>query len=228
MHPEPMNILYRSELVHPPQEYTNKSLQKFYYELTQVEGLNFNKFEIVANGADISIKEERTVFSCMIRNDRIILTEEWAKCTLAEFQNRLNELVQLTLRSLNVKFFIAQTCVVRCLFMLTKLDDSRRFLGDEICQLKDKIFPQFKRPAHLFGLSLWFPRGKEDPLAFNLRIESFNEDTTKIFLENIGTYIGQPIIPDRLNLIVENLQRTNDFLVKNTFQFLEQFEKKGA
>jgi hypothetical protein len=231
MYPEPITIFLGTALIHLPQNYEETDLRKFYAELAEkakAYGCNYEAFSIVgANSADLQTKRPEFLSRCLVRHDRICIEESASGVDIEGFVARVNEVAGIATDVLKTKMYIIQSCNVQCIFRPSSTKDARIFLSEKVCNLAggDKIFPHFdKKPAHLFGIRLSFLSTPDQPFAFDLRIESYNRNTSSIFTENIGNYMGQPIAPDNLKPLEANIRKTVDFLKRNTFQFLQQFD----
>lgn len=231
MYPESRTIYFGTEIIHPPQKYEKPALQNFYMELARNAkycGCDYATFSLVGpNSADLQSVEGESVSRCLVRPDRIHISEDWTKASVDDFVTRVKEIAATASRVLNTKIYVMQTCVVRCLFKPSSTKDTRIFLSEKVCSLsgKDKIFLHFNnRPAHIFGIRIFFPAVAEQPFEFDVKIESFNRDTAWIFTENMGTYRGAPVTADNLERLETNIRTTLEFLTKNTFEFLQQFD----
>jgi hypothetical protein len=231
MYPESRTIYFGTEIIHPPQKYEKPALQDFYMELARNAkycGCDYATFSLVGpNSADLQTVEGESVSRCLVRHDRMHISEDWTKASVDDFVTRVKEIAAIASRVLNTRIYIMQTCVVRCLFRPSSTKDTRIFLSEKVCSLsgKDKIFMYFNnRPAHMFGIRLFFPAVTEQPFEFDVKIESFGRDTSWIFTENMGTYRGAPVSPDNLEPLETNIRTTLEFLTKNTFEFLQQFD----
>jgi hypothetical protein len=129
----------------------------------------------------------------------------------------------------NLRIFVVQTSAIRSLLTPTNCTDARVFIAEWVCKLngaKD-IFPSFEnRPVHMFGIRLMFPAVKEENRRFNIRIESFNQDPHRIFVESISDYEGPPITDDGLDIIGKNIERTLQFSTVNVINFLSRYDVK--
>ncbi len=229
MHPEPQTTYLHVELVHPPKNYHDKRVfdkvnleigefSPAYSELKVFEG---------GHGARLTGKIEETRYLCEFRQDRLLVSEQNPRAGLPDFDQNLLKIVNLSLKTLEVQFFIAQSSIVRCVFMPSNFSDARVFLGERVCSLKEEISGLAKAgPIHIYGLKFVFPATPERRVAHNIRIESLAEDPGKIWVENVAAFASRPITPSDVRLISENLAETSRFLEEDIFGFLAQFDTK--
>lgn len=229
MHPEPRTTYFHVELVHPPKKYQDKRVfDKINSEIGELTPV-FTQLQVLAQGggARLSGKIGQTGYLCHFGVDRLLISEENPKSSLAEFQEMTDKIVKLALKTLGVHFFIAQTSVVRYLFTPSTYGDARIFLGERVCSLKQEITRLAQAgPVHIFGLRLTFPRTENRPAAHNVRIESQAEDPGKVWVENVAVFVGEPITPGNLSIIAENIQEADRFVAEDIYSFVGQFDTK--
>lgn len=227
---EPRSIYFSTELIHPPIELEgNKdSIKDIYHELSRIKGCDYDNIDFEgfpASPPRFTKKQGKTVSICSFARDRILVEEDWADITLDNFSQKIREILDRAFRLLNIKFLVIQSCTVRCLFTPGHSSDSRVFLAEKACGMKDKISPYFKRSAQMFGVRLLFPPLTQTPHSFDIRIESFNQDPRQIFVETKGTFLLiQPITPANVDVAVENMTMTYGFCTDETKNFLNQFD----
>jgi len=224
MHKEPQLIHCRVELLYFPQEIPEERLRGFFGNISQSTGIKYKEFKILPNNEAIfRTVEGNNISLTFIRKDRLIIQDDFPQFPLDILKSNVESIVKSAYNFIRVPFFISQVSVIRRLYRLAKFNDARVFLGDNMCGMKDKLFPIFNRPAHIFGLRLSFPPFKENKIGYNLRIESYARDPQFIFVENMGVY-NAPLTVNNINLILNNLDETNRFIEENTLEFVEQFD----
>lgn len=231
MHPESQVIHFGAELIHPPHLHEEAQLHDFYYRLSKVKycGCDFKQFRIIPSGAEMSTNIGRLHSVCRVSEDRLHISEDWTTLSAEEFITRVREIVKTYMDTFNIRLFIVQTSAVRTLLTTTNFNDARVFLAEWVCKLKgaEEIFPSFEnRPVQMFGIRLMFPPVEEENRRFNIRIESFNQDPKRVFVECISDYEGPPISEEDLGLIGKNIERTLEFSTKNVLNFLSRYDVK--
>ena len=231
MHPESQIIHFGTELIHPPHLHEEAELHDFYYRLSKVKycGCDFKEFRIIPGGAEMSTTVGRVHSVCRVTEDRIHISEDWTTLSTEEFVARVRETVKVYIDIFDIRFFVLQTSAIRALLATTNFDDARVFLAERVCRLSgsEEIFPSFEnRPVQMFGLRLMFPSTGEENRRFNIRIESFNQDPKRIFVECISDYEGPPITEENPDLIGQNIERALEFSTKNVLNFLSRYDVK--
>jgi len=229
MHPEPRTTYLHVELIHPPKKYPDKKVfDKINSEIGEFTPV-FTQLQVFpgGTGAELIGNRGHTRYLCRFKQDRLIVGEENPRSSLAEFQESVNKIVNLALKTLGVQFFIVQTSIVRCIFMLSNYSDARAFLGERVCSLKEGVNRLAQAgPIHIFGVRLTFPATKDRPVAYNVRIESLASDPSKVWVENVAVFGPQPITPPNLLVIRQNIEETNQFVVGDIYNFLARFDTK--
>ena len=229
MHPEPKTIYYYAALIHPPQVYSEKRVfDKINLRLSEMN-MSYTDYRFRAEmGARFTGKVDNTTYHLVFQRDRIIVSEDWVTSDAAEFSDVVSRIAEMAAEELRIQFFINQIAVVRALFTPSNFPDSRVFLGDNLCGLKGKLSENFpSRPAATFGLRFSFPPTRDDPISFNVRMESYNRDPSQIFVEASSHPVPRgPIKPDEGDRIMENISRAERFIMEDLFQFLDQFDRK--
>jgi hypothetical protein len=229
MHPEPQTTYLRVELLHPPKDYRDKRVfDKVNLEIGEFAPV-YSQLQVFGGGTGASLtgKVEETQYVCEFRRDRLLVSEHNPRLGLADFDQNLLKIVNLALKTLQVQFFIAQSSIVRCVFMPSNFSDARVFLGERVCSLKDEISALAKAgPMHIFGLRFVFPATPQRRLAHNVRVESLLEDPRKVWVENGAVFASRPITPAELSVISQNIRETSRFVEEDIFNFLAQFDTK--
>jgi hypothetical protein len=69
-----------------------------------------------------------------------------------------------------------------------------------------------------------FAQTKEDAGNKTVRIESFNQDVARVFIEVRNQYL-EPIPTQNTQRVAEQIQHTQAFLTERIIPFLDQFDK---
>ena len=75
-------------------------------------------------------------------------------------------------------------------------------------------------------MKMIFPGTDNEPNMHTLRLESFNQDSRSVFLENVATFTNA-VMPDNLDELAENMQQTYNFVRKNALEFLSRYDESG-
>lgn len=234
MHEEPTTIHFSTALIYLPikLETQKDSIRDIYHELSKVancdyDDISFDGFPIYP--PKFIKKQGKTVSSCVFQRDRVIIIEDCANITLEEFSQRIQEVLIRSFRLLSINFLVMQICTIKCLFTPLQSQDARIFLGENACNLKGKILPHFKRKPQLFGIRFMFPPAKDMLNYFSTKMESYNQDSRKIYVETTGTFpLAKPITATNIDNATANMRTTYDFCGTNVKEFLNQFDKKGG
>ncbi len=227
---EARSIYFSTQLIHPPinLEGSKDSIRAIYHELSKVKDCEYDNISFdgfPTSPPEFTRKIGTTTSRCRFYPDRILIEENWADITSDSFAQKIREILDRGFRLLNLKLLIIQICSVRCLFTPRYSSDSRVFLAEKACGLQNKISPYFKRPSQMFGMRLLFPPLKGMTHSFDIRIESFNQDTRQIFVETTGTFpLVQPITPTNVDVALVNMSTAYGFCTNEIRNFLNQFD----
>lgn len=235
MHKEVTTIHFSTNLIYLPIEIGSykEAIREIYHELAKEDNCDYDNISLQGFPnfpPQFNTKRGKTVSLCEFKKDRIVIREEWAEITLDEFSHKILQILTRAFRLLDIKFLVMQVCTIRCLFTSSPSVDARGFLAEKVCSLKAKehIIPYFQRQAQLFGIRLSFPPNKDKINSFDAKIESFNQDFSKIFVEINGTFpLVKPITATNIEVAKTNMKETYDFCERNIGDFLDQFDKKG-
>jgi hypothetical protein len=229
MHPEPQTTYLHVELLHPPKNYRDKRVfDKVNLEIGEFAPV-YSQLQVLegGTGARLTGRVQETRYLCEFRQDRLLVSEENPRSGLGEFDQNLLKIVNISLKTLQVHFFIAQTSVVRCLLVPSNFTDARVFLAERVCSLKEDVSRLAKAgPIRIYGLRFGFLATPQRQLSHNVRVESLAEDPSKIWVENVGVFSSRPITPPHLSVISQNLAETSRFVEEDIFKFLAHFDLK--
>ena len=78
----------------------------------------------------------------------------------------------------------------------------------------------FERKPACLGIRLVFPADKDSPVEFEVKVESFVRDTTRLFLQVHARFL-QPLPTKDPKLALGCLRKTKQFLEERVFPFVE-------
>jgi hypothetical protein len=220
-------IAFLCEIIHPPVELQAKAVQELHGDLFEDAQFSYQNFNLGPDGIHLANQPEQPgqASSVSFLPDRLQFREEMRGLTMEEFGDRVTEVVRRSAEKLGFPLVTAQQYVLRSLFNPRHHQDTRAFLAQGVCQLREEQLGLFGRPMGLYGVKMVFPQTPdgEDSL-FNLRVESYSDDPRSIFVENVGTFTHCPI-PGGLHRIGENLERTYHFIAEKVTRFVETFDR---
>jgi len=226
MQSEDRLIHFSTELIHPPVQHKKADLQKLYFELSQTRTAAYDStdFSGPVQSKFYSRRGKKTQSVAVFLPDRMVLLEEWVDIALADFIEKVREVVTQAFAHLAIRSFVVQTATLRSTFALTHFEDARVFLMDHACQQADRIGPHFQRPVAVGGLRFVLPETPDHPGNLHVTIESFRHSRNEVFVEVKGVFPNQRIGPSELDQTAENIQLVRSFISNHVFPFLDQYD----
>ena len=226
MHSEDRSIHYSSEVFHGPKQHKQADIQKLYYELSQSPGAGYDNtnFTIPGQPRLFSKRGQQSQSIAVFLPDRLMIIEEWADCTLSDYCQRLQLVVENAAEVLGVGPFVAQTVTLRSTCGLSHFQQALPFLMDHACQQQGKVDQFFQRPVAVGGLKFVLPESPEHPGTFHIAIEPFRQDPREVFVEVKAAYRGDPIQADDLDILAERVTSAREFVTDNIYPYLNQFD----
>ncbi len=217
------------EVLHPPMELKAASVQEIHNELYKTQEFAYQNFTVGPEGITLANPSETqgAVSMANFLPDRVQVREELTGTHIDDFVRRLERLLKTSIEKLGLPILVARQCVVRSLITPRHYGDSREFLGTAICGLRGEHLQDYQRPVGLFGLKLIFPAAEGHNDVHTLRLESFNQDPRNVFIEDVATFT-QPVMPDGLEQVGEDMRRTYDFVKTRALAFLGRFDAPGG
>lgn len=214
------------ELLNPPMKHSVDGMHKLFTELKDVYA-NYNR--ITDNITEFSFvdKNSQEIKKLIVRNEKIIILNDLTSVTLESFWKVASEVIKKSVSNLNIPLFFFRQYTIRFTATPLKQEDSRIFLGNDVCVLSDEKLKPFGRPIHGVGMRFVLPPSQTEQNEYNIRIESLLIETGKIFLENQARFlIPLQLQGDYLPNIKAEIDKTYAFLKNNISEFLEQYNKK--
>lgn len=116
---------------------------------------------------------------------------------------------------LPIPVFIQQTHIIRKTIPLQGIDDSRRFLTNQLLCISEANLAQWKRPLGAVGVRFVFTPQQTENVSnlnnFDLKIESYLQDPKKVFIENAATFLV-PLPAGQWDQLKTSLQEAHRFL----------------
>ncbi len=226
MQSEDRIIHFSTELIHRPSPVEVPALQKLYFDLSQTKHAAYDSTDFTnpVQSRFYSRRGKKSQSLAIFLPDRMLLVEEWADTALSDFLVRLREVASRAMEARQVPVFMAHTATVRSTFALTHFEDAREFLIDHLCAQKGRVGLHFQRPLAVGGLRFVLPETNEAPGELHVTIESFRFSLNEVFVEVKGVFGRQPVKPDALDIVVDNLQRVRDFISGPVYGYLNQFD----
>jgi hypothetical protein len=214
------------ELLNPQMRHTVEKTTALFSELKDFY-TNCNRPSEGVTEFSISNKSGDEIKRCIIRNDRIIIINDFTALSLDGFSREAEDVIKKTINSLQIPLFVFRQYTIRVTTSLLKDKDARIFLGEKVCSLNEDKLQYLKRPIHGFGVRLVFPPLQTNQNEFNIRIESFLQNTQKIFMENQARFLV-PLQTQGNNywpIIKKELDEVYNFLKNNISDFLTQYNE---
>lgn len=227
MHVEDRIVHFSAELIHRPAPTKKDALQKLYFDLSQDRSGAYDNIDL-SNPMQArfhSRKGKKTQSLALFLPDRVLLVEEWTDLSMQEFVDRLRTVGAKVFETRGVDVFLAHTITLRSTFSLTHFDDARVFLLDHACAQEGRIAPHLQRPIATGGLRFVLPETNEHPGTLNVSVESFRHSRNEVFVEVKGIFGRDPVGPDRLDLIENNMRGVRAFISDRIFPYLNQFDQ---
>lgn len=220
------SIAFITEMIHPPISHNAADLQHLHSVIFADEECQYQNFQLLPVGAQMSnpAKRSQCISCCTFLNDRIQIREEMTGISCKDYEVRLQKLVNLSVSHLKIPVFIVQQYVVRTLTNPKHFTDSREFVAKALLNMETDNFLPLDRNADILGIRLALSKAGEKGGIFNLRVESYSQDSRSLFIENIGTYRSMVNIQN-INELTANFSATYAYIETNVMPFLSQFDE---
>jgi hypothetical protein len=222
----PRTIAFVTELIHPPLNPNPAIVQRVHNDLIQSADPAYKSFAVTPAGAVLSnpVTRPGAVSSASFMADRFQFREELGSMTVDEFAALVREISERVASLAGIQVFTAQQVTINTLVNPKRYADAREFLKEGMFGFSDET-EDFGRVPQLFGLRLIFPPSEDAPNAYALRIESFNDDSRSLFVENQASY--PPILVARgPETLEQNIQSAYAFLVDRALSFVSRFDQR--
>lgn len=222
------DICYIVHLLTPNTRFSKEQLQELYSQTIKTHDYSASVFN--DNGtAEFRIADTRTpeITKYIFSNNSILLMHDnVGRIGIDNFLEKVEDIIINSFRHLSIPLFVEQRYVIRCLANLHKLTDSRLFIAENVCSLKENNLKVYGRPIHGVGLRFFFPPTNDKLYEFDIKLESLLKDPRNLFLECQGRFF-QPIQQNSMDSVKMNMTLTKEFVYSNMSDFLCQFNIKG-
>lgn len=228
MQSEDRLIHFSTELFHPPVELSKPVLQRLYYEFSQnpLLGYDSSDFTAATQARFYSRRGQKSHSIAIILPDRVALVEEWADIPLSDFFDKVRLVGEESMKALRFAPYAAQVVTLRSTMSLTHHADARQFIMEHVCGQRGDIEPHFRRPIGVCGLRFVLPESPDHPGTLNVAIESFRFSKREVYVEVKGAFNNLHIGQDSLQSAVNHIHIVREFISRNVFGFLEQYDVK--
>ncbi len=221
------DICHIIQLAPPPSmRFLKEQLQELYTQTAKTH--DYTSSIINENGtAEFNIIDQRTpeVTKYVFMGNYITLMHDNInKISLEQFANSVNDIILKAMKELGIPLFVEQRYIIRCHANAHMMEDSRKFIIENVCSIREDKLKGFERPLHGAGLRFVFPPTQNNINEFDVKVESWLRDVRNIYLDNTGRFF-QPIQQANINDVKQNLLITRDFIYKNISNFLASFNQ---
>ena len=228
MQSEDRLIHFSTELFHPPAELSKPVVQRLYYEFSQnpLLGYDSSDFTQPNQARFYSRRGQKSHSVAMMLPDRVALVEEWADIPLSDFLDKVRLVGEEAMKALRFAPYAAQVVTLRSTMGLTHFEDARTFIMEQVCSQRGDVAPHFRRPIGVSGLRFVLPETPDHPGTLNVAIESFRFSKREVYVEVKGAFNKLHIGQDSLQTAVDHIHVVREFISRNIFGFLEQYDVK--
>lgn len=200
-----------STLRFPPAALTSAHFREVFNKLSAIGTFNFligaDSVELVSppREAGDQIKIGLTKDAIQVSFDPTTKSADYAA---EELVGIVKEIVSV----LPIPIFVHQVHVLRKTMPMAGHLDARAFLMHEVVRVPPERLAGWKRGFAAAGVRFIFPPQQMNDLsAYDLKIESFLQDATKLFVENTASYL-MPMPAGQWDVLKANLADANRFL----------------
>ncbi len=211
------------ELLNPPLRHQKQDIHKLFSELKDIY-INCNALTDTITELSYIDKNSQEVKKLIVRNDKIVVLNNFTNSSLDSFWRDTSYIIEKSVVILNIPIFFFRQYTIRYTASPLNEKDSRLFLANRVCGLKEDKLKPFGRPIHGFGVRFVMPSIKTEQNEYSIRVESLLKDTKQLFLENQARFIVPlQLQKNYLDSIETEIKKTCKFLKSNVTDFLEQY-----
>jgi hypothetical protein len=157
--------------------------------------------------------------------DRIQLTEDHVGISIDQFSKKVRTVLQEAMPRLKIPIILVQQVTVRVTCTPNSFKNAGEFLARSIFRIRGEDLQLLGRPTSVHGFRLVFPATKEQPHAFNVRVESYLRDQQSVYIENVATF-KTPIQINSLDKIEHNIELASEFVADHVVPFLSRYDRR--
>lgn len=213
---------YHLGVVFPDRRLAVKELKKLTPRMDGA-GLDYSKSAFAPNDAVfenvLSDSPEKTIYR--VTHKFLAVTHHFVRNLQFEAFCKLAEtFIPIVTDTFRMPAWLNRECIVQKLAPCPDGEDSRTYLSKSLLRLEEENLAAFDRQPHGLGVRVFFPAEKEDPVEFDVKIESFLRDPSRLFFQVHARFLQSAPVKDP-KVAVGSLRRTKEFLEKKVFAFLE-------
>lgn len=226
MHAEDRPIHFAAELIHFPCAHEVPTLQRLYFELSQMGHSSYDSTDFGTPGQYRfhSKRGEKAQSIALFLRDRMVLIEEWVDMPLVSFLKKLEEVALRAMDLLRIPCFIAYTSTIRTTFALTHFSDARVFLLDHVCRQEGRLLPHLRRPIAGGGLRFVLPETPQHPGSLTVTVESFRHSVNEVYVEVRGVFGRQRVERDSFPIVCDHIRQLRQFICDDLYGFMNQYD----
>jgi len=227
MFSEPSTISLLCECVHLPAKYTIEQVREVYNKICGTSG--YENFIRTSTGARIERQGPggRGFSRLTFAGDRLQFAEDHMGTTAEQFGKKVRTVLEDAMPGLGIGAILVQQVTVRAVCTPNAFSSAAEFLAASIFRVPQADLQDFERPASLHGFRLVFPATKEQPEAFNVRVEAYLREPRSVYIENVGTFKA-PIPSSNLDTIESQIGAVSDFIAGKIIPFLTQYDRRDV
>ena len=223
---DPRSIAFAVEILHPPQQLRADQVQAVHNALYRQPTISYQNFQVAQDGIHLSNLPQAPgqVSTASFSWDRLVLREELRGSTVEDFATRAVNVATTAFQTLGINASVAQQYVVRSLIAPRNFRDGREFLGQRLVAPGTDAWQSFGRPLQSLGVRLVFPPHDDLAQTFQVRIETWPQDSRSIWIENTGSY-ATPLKQTELPQLADRLAATYRHLTGPVCEFLSGLDQ---
>jgi hypothetical protein len=214
------------EFVFMPAQIEDRKLRGVFEAVS--ESHSITSFSTLPDGSIImSTKEvKNNLARYRILKDRMLVSYEFCSNSINYYSALAADFLGAFTKATAVSLIIMHSITIRKLVNLRQFEDGREYLIRKVFSLEDSDMKSFARPLHVIGSRMFFPPVNQELSAYDVKIESWVEDTRSIFVECSGIYSAPVDIRENSQAISSDVDRVDAFISKNVMGFLTHFGEK--
>lgn len=213
---------YHLGIVFPDRRLAVKDLKKLTARMDEA-GLDYTKSAFAPNDAVFENARpdspEKTIYR--VTHKFLALSHHFVREVQFEsFCKRAETFIPIVTGLVGMPAWLNQECFVQKLAPCPGGEDSRTYLSRNVVHLGERGLEAFEKRPYGLGVRLFFPAVQGDPVEFDVKIESFLQDPSRLFLQTHARFLKSLPTKDPKQA-VECLRRTKAFLEEKVFAFIE-------